>query len=88
MAQPSKSSPPIKENSTDPTHRKLINRQPNDHLQNDNLMKRSRFTLLVALPVVILGWVISQKLVLWLEIDSCLDSGGSWNSSEMKCEYE
>jgi hypothetical protein len=47
------------EKSTAPTRRKLFNRQPNDHLQNDKLMKRSRFTLLVALPVMILGWVIS-----------------------------
>lgn len=28
------------------------------------------------------------KAKLWLEIDACLDSGGSWNYEKNRCEYD
>ena len=28
------------------------------------------------------------KVKQWLEIDACLDSGGSWNYEKNRCEYD
>jgi hypothetical protein len=49
-------------------------------------MKR---VVLVSIAVLLLAGslVFALKIKRWLEIDACLDSGGSWNYETNKCEY-
>jgi hypothetical protein len=50
-------------------------------------MKRI-FRLLVVFTVIA-GFLVFGflKVKRWLEIDACLDSGGSWNYKENRCEH-
>jgi hypothetical protein len=45
--------------------------------------------ILVSIAVLLLtgSVVVALKIKRWLEIDACLDSGGSWNYETNKCEY-
>ena len=42
------------------------------------------FILLVAVGLAVAG---AAKLKEWVEVDQCLDSGGSWNYSQKQCEH-
>ena len=42
------------------------------------------FILLIAVGLVIAGVTKLKELI---EIDQCLDSGGSWNYSKKQCEH-
>jgi len=52
-------------------------------------MKRSHIIInaiaLGALLILIAFAVIGA--IRWIRVDSCLDSGGSWNYAEDKCEH-
>jgi len=39
----------------------------------------------VFLFLAIFGMLKAKR---WLEIDACLDSGGSWNYEKNRCEYD
>ena len=39
----------------------------------------------VFLCLVVFGVFKAKR---WLEIDACLDSGGSWNYQKNRCEYD
>jgi hypothetical protein len=44
--------------------------------------------LLIGVSLIVLIVFGAFKAKRWLEIDACLDSGGSWNYETNRCEYD
>jgi hypothetical protein len=50
-------------------------------------MKHWVLKLLIVLAALGLLTVGALKVKEWIDIDRCLDSGGSWNYSKKQCEH-
>lgn len=48
---------------------------------------KSRKSIILIVLIIIIGLLIYPKAKRFIEIDICLDKGGSWNYNKEKCEY-